>query len=410
VSELRRQDVGWSDRTGRLGRLARVAPFPSLLVATTFAVLGPGGSARPAGPTLALAVVTAGWAALLWSPARLCRRPFKVAYFAGLLILVTVLTVWSPWYAFVSWVVFPQALVLFSSRGALLGLVAGCVLPTVVQSSVHASGLPEPSYALLLSFVLPLLAASWVAGRENDRRRALMRQLSETQQELVDQARRAGIADERARITQELHDTLTQALAATVARLEAAQHTQDSTDRQRQLEQASTAARYGLTESRRSLGALRPADLDGQTLGDALLALEADASIYRPPAGGPSVRVDIAGAADPVPPEIEHALYRVAREAVTNAVRHARAETVHVSLSWLDDLVLLDVTDDGIGFRPEPAGQARAACDGSGLGLATMRQRIRQVGGELTIESAPGEGTVISAGVPLAPATSQESP
>lgn len=73
---------------------------------------------------------------------------------------MTGLTLWSPWYALAAGFAFPQAFVLFSSsRGVLAGLLAACVFPAVAQAVVSTSGLPEPSYPLLVSLVLPLLAA-----------------------------------------------------------------------------------------------------------------------------------------------------------------------------------------------------------------------------------------------------------
>lgn len=401
--------------------LVGLAPFAPLGVAAVLTVLGTADADRPTGPTIALTVVAAGWAGLLLCHRRWADRlGYRLGYFVGLLVVMAVLTAWSPWYALASWVVFPQALLLFpSSRGALAGVAAACVISAGAPSLSPTTGWPEPTYPLLISLVLPLLAVGWVAGRENDQRRVLLRELAATQQELVDQAHRTGVAEERARITGDLHDTLAQALTATVARLEAAGHSTDEEDRRHQLERAAAAARDGLAESRRTLRATGsvgggvglpdgPGTRSERTIADALRSLET----LTTEAGstkhiGPSIRVEISGSGV-APARVEHALSRVASEAVANAVRHARATSVHVSLTWLDDLVLVDVTDDGVGFRSdgdptaEPAGWAADGHElGRGLGLELMRVRIREVGGELIVRSAPGEGTTISASVPL---------
>jgi signal transduction histidine kinase len=94
-------------------------------------------------------------------------------------------------------------------------------------------------------------------------------------------------------------------------------------------------------------------------------------------------------------------LFRVAQESLANAAKHAAAERVWVTLSYMGDVVVLDVRDDGSGFVPGP----RAARDGgSGFGLLAMEQRVARVAGEFTVESAPGDGTVVSASVPALPA------
>src|SRR5262249_59723911 len=95
----------------------------------------------------------------------------------------------------------------------------------------------------------------------------------------------------------------------------------------------------------------------------------------------------------PVPllTELEVALFRVAQEALANVSRHSSASRVDLTISYTDDLVLLDVRDDGVGFTPGEA---------DGFGLRSMGQRLRLAGGGLEVESAPGAGTALSASVP----------
>ena len=80
--------------------------------------------------------------------------------------------------------------------------------------------------------------------------------------------------------------------------------------------------------------------------------------------------------------------------------RHARASRVGLTVSYMDDVVLLDVRDDGVGFDPATAHRHDGHGDGRHVGLSAMGERLRQVGGELEIESAPGAGTAINARVP----------
>jgi signal transduction histidine kinase len=112
------------------------------------------------------------------------------------------------------------------------------------------------------------------------------------------------------------------------------------------------------------------------------------------------VHVDTTGDARPLLPELEIALFRVAQEALTNVGKHAGASTVWLTLTYMDDVVVLDVRDDGVGFDPAVR---RGPATGSGYGLTTMEQRVRGVSGTFAIESGPGEGTAVSATVPAIP-------
>ena len=114
-----------------------------------------------------------------------------------------------------------------------------------------------------------------------------------------------------------------------------------------------------------------------------------------------SIEVECTGTPQPLDREIESALLRIAQEALANVAQHAAARTVRLTLSYMDEIVALDVRDDGVGFHPEPIPSQQRA-DG-GFGILGMRQRAENVGGALTVESEPGLGTVVSATVPCSP-------
>jgi signal transduction histidine kinase len=103
----------------------------------------------------------------------------------------------------------------------------------------------------------------------------------------------------------------------------------------------------------------------------------------------------------PLLPELEVTLFRVAQEALANVGKHAGAGRVGLTLSYMDDVVVLDVRDDGRGFVPAAM---PGAVDGSGFGLVAMEQRVRRVAGTFSVESAPGEAAALSASVPAIPA------
>ncbi len=134
---------------------------------------------------------------------------------------------------------------------------------------------------------------------------------------------------------------------------------------------------------------------------------------------GVPVQVTITGTVCPMSPEAEAALLRTAQEALANIARHAAATRAGLTLSYMDDEVVLDVRDDGRGFDParapgtpaagrtgDPAMPARAG----GFGLVAMRQRIEGLSGTLHVESEPGLGTAISARVPAVPAGTPAEP
>ncbi|OZB81168.1 MAG: hypothetical protein B7X32_17575 [Microbacterium sp. 13-71-7] len=220
--------------------------------------------------------------------------------------------------------------------------------------------------------------------------------------ELAASQREAGATRERTRLARDLHDTIAQELSTIVmlARLDpaaasggvaadpAAPAAGGRPDRTAQIEQL---AQHSLTELRRIVAALAPADLDESALAGALArmldALRDETGV----SGTLQVDPDLPALSTPV----EVALLRVAQSALANVRRHAQAQTVQVALTSGGGSVRLRIEDDGVGFD-----QAVRPSDAS-YGLAAMRSRLREGGGELTIRSAPGAGTTIEASLPL---------
>jgi signal transduction histidine kinase len=203
------------------------------------------------------------------------------------------------------------------------------------------------------------------------------------------------VLDERARMAREIHDTIAQGLTGIVTQLEAAEQSRERPEeRDRHLENAKKLARESLAEARRSVEASMPAALESATLQEALTDVAREWSELN----GIPVEVAANGEAIPLHPEIEVALLRTAQEALANVARHASASRAWITLSFMGDVVTLDVRDDGVGFAvPEGEGAASAK---TGFGLSGMRQRVARVAGSLAIESEPGSGTAVSARVP----------
>ncbi|MGO1174130.1 MAG: sensor histidine kinase, partial [Actinomycetaceae bacterium] len=116
------------------------------------------------------------------------------------------------------------------------------------------------------------------------------------------------------------------------------------------------------------------------------------------------VTVDVTGEARALPSNVEQTLWRVAQQALANAVEHVAASRVALTLGYLGDTVTLDVVDDGVGLAPGVRERQRedvAPGSGRGNGLPGMTDRVRAVGGTLSLESTPGSGTAVAVAVPL---------
>jgi two-component system NarL family sensor kinase len=207
---------------------------------------------------------------------------------------------------------------------------------------------------------------------------------------------RAVAAEERNRLAREIHDTIAQELAALTMQLEVADSLAGARDNDARLGaavgRALGLARSALDEARRSVLDLREAPLEGRSLEEALESIAADARTANP--RGPVVDVVVdASSEDALPPAVELGLFRIAQQAVANAIKHARAAHVVIRLTRSAADVGLRVEDDGDGFDPPTVA-------GDRFGLVGMRERARLLGGALVVESAPGAGTALDVRVP----------
>src|ERR687894_52043 len=271
--------------------------------------------------------------------------------------------------------------------------------------------------AFLLPLVTPGSARVWllaVASRKRRLPRSTVRACLTVEAQvalalenlrLVEEARRAGrqagVLRERQRMAHEIHDTLAQGFTSIVMNLEAAEGVIPSNlDRaQHHLDQARLTARESLTEARRLVWALRPEALESASLPDALGHLARRWSDE----SGIWAGVTTTGTPCTLPPEVEAMLFRVAQESLNNARKHAvGASRVLLTLSYMGETVSLDVRDDGAGFDPvREFGMTRRDRDSGGFGLRGMRERVEGVGGALSVESAPGEGSTLTVELPV---------
>jgi signal transduction histidine kinase len=234
--------------------------------------------------------------------------------------------------------------------------------------------------------------------RQSRERHLLLQELEVTRHELAVAERQAGVIEERQRLAREIHDTLVQGFTSIVMQLEAAEGVLsfDSKMLQKHLDQARRTARENLIEARRLMWALQPQAFDHASLPEVLTHLTSSWSEEN----RVIANAIITGVTCSLRPEIEVTLLRAAQEALANAGKHAHASQVTVTLSYMEDEVVLDVQDNGRGFDTEQLSVCLAGEATSGFGLKALRERVAQLNGTLSIESAPGEGTTVAVALP----------
>ncbi|MFF0432727.1 sensor histidine kinase [Streptomyces sp. NPDC004327] len=324
--------------------------------------------------------------------------PRRIAWLGTVVAVWMVLVVLAPSFAWCAVPLFYTGLRTLPPRAAL-GLVTLLTAFVVIAQVQLSHGGFDPNLVIAPPAVAAIATAVFVhAERQAERQRALIEDLIRTRRELAATERREGTLAERQRLSMEIHDTLAQGLSSQQMLLQAADRTWDSdpVTARRHVRTAESIADRNLAEARRFVHDLAPADLaEGGGLEEALRGLAARET-------GPELRVrcHVDGTPDrPLPDRVQSALLRIAQGALANIREHAGATSAALTLTYLDDQVVLDVADDGRGFDPSRTSGADTGVRGHGL--PAMRVRAQQLGGTLTIESTPGEGTVLSAAIPL---------
>lgn len=356
--------------------------------------------------TIGVTIAAAVWTALTFSrygaPTRQRQRTLYV-YFAGFTVIAALMMLHTP--VFVIYVItgFLHASLL---RPWAVAITALAVTSLIVYSAMVYPGGGPVEWAIYLTIVVINTAAVSLGLYGGQRlqeiaseRRIALEQLEAARienewlhQQLVSQAREAGVQDERQRLAGEIHDTIAQGLTGVITQIEAANQTWDDEDAAHMhLANASSIARDSLADARRSVQALRPSPLEDQRLPEAIAGTSEKWSNLT------QVPVTVHTSGDPihVPTEIEVTMLRAAQEGLANVAKHANASRVDLTLTFLGDAVALDVRDDGVGFDP-----AAARRDES-YGLTAMRQRVDALDGGVELESSPGEGCVLHVWVPI---------
>jgi PAS domain S-box-containing protein len=217
-----------------------------------------------------------------------------------------------------------------------------------------------------------------------------------TDQRLIEEERRLLLAEseierERERIAADLHDGVMQTMYSVGLQLSSVvRRTPDLSEETRaNLQEAITSLDAAIRDIRRYVMDLRPADF----LGDLRESLESLLERFRV-GSRLDVTVNLSVTLPTIDEPVAAELLLLAREALSNVRRHAQASSVRVSLSLRDEQLVLEVTDDGVGFDSAAAGRTEQ------FGLRNMTTRAHLIGGDVTIESVPGQGTTVRVCVP----------
>jgi signal transduction histidine kinase len=335
-------------------------------------------------------VLCGGYGAIVWAGDRLGRwqLPLVATVIAAWMLLVSTV---PPYAAVYSWLAIPLACLLLRVLPVRAALVAVGIISVFLIVALYR----QPGDFDLL---LPPAAAIWAtvalyAGQQRDTaiRQHLLEQLRSTRGELAQHQHEAGVVAERARLAREIHDTLTQDLAGSRMLLQAADRDWDAapeTARQR-VRDVTEGLGQNVVQARRMIADLTPAELEEGGLTVALEELCRREQQY-----GPTVVLTTTGSARSMSQEAETALLRTAQGALANVRDHAGADRIEVVLDWQAEAVHLRISDNGAGVVPGKPSQDR------GFGLPALRERLRNLGGTLTLDSSPGRGTALTVSIP----------
>lgn len=387
---------------GRIGGLDRLLDAALVLLVVVSAVRYTSRHGMSAGALEVLGgavLLLASYAALARSVGR--RPPWRAQGWLLVAVMVwAVLAVMAPSF---TWCAVPlcfAALRVLPFTAACT--VVGLLVLTVVVAWARLSGEVDP-IAVVGPASVAVLAVGVFRALERDAaaRAALLEELREAEGDLAVTQHRAGTLAERARLSHEIHDSVAQRLSSINLLLQAAQQEWEAGPRaaRQHVIQAALTARDGLDELRRVVGGQAPAALDADDTGAALPEALEQACREVLLRDGAHAQLRVHGEPVRVDPQIATALLRTARGALANVAEHAHARTAVVTLTYQGTCVSLDVRDDGAGFNP--AASPGSGRPGRGNGLVGIRDRVARHGGQLVVESSPGEGTAVAASFPL---------
>jgi signal transduction histidine kinase len=368
------------------------------IAAFQLAIVGDPPAGRAVTAVIALSVLATAYLPVRGRPDQVA--PLLAHLYLCVAVVVVGITCWlNPGLAIMLFIVYPQVWVYAATVCEGVAFTVAVTLSAgagfVAAAGWSGRSAWEIAPSMLVSLLFSLLLGIWISRiiDQSHERAELIAQLENTRSELASAHHAQGVMAERERMAREIHDTLAQGFTSIVMQAQVAADTVDrdpAATRQR-LETIEQVARENLAEARALVAVFSPVGLDGATLPDAVARLAERLGAET----GLTVDLQVVGDYAGIGREQEVVVLRVAQEALTNVRRHASARQVTVRLVADDDGVRVEVGDDGVGFAPA-ADLARA-----GYGLAGMRGRVREAGGDLDVASAPGRGTRVTVRVPL---------
>lgn len=245
-----------------------------------------------------------------------------------------------------------------------------------------------------------MVVGSWSLGENVHTRRAYLAQLEERARRLEreqEETARHAVQDERTRIARELHDVVAHHVSAIAVQAGAAREIaeRDPLRARETLRVIQETSRLALAEMRAVINVLRSGDEVGAGSEPQPSLAQIDRLVAQSRAAGLVVRLQVEGAARPLPEALDLSAYRIVQEALTNCLKHAGPAVAHVLVCYVQDELELEVSDDGQGQS------LRAQSVHTGRGLIGMRERVALFGGDLTVGPAPGKGFRVWVRLPL---------
>ncbi|QYF72329.1 sensor histidine kinase [Cryobacterium sp. PAMC25264] len=233
-------------------------------------------------------------------------------------------------------------------------------------------------------------------AREAAERERLMSELLATRDRLALIDHESGVLAERARLAREIHDTVAQGLSSIQMLLHAAERADPERPGVEHIRLARETAASNLADTRRFISELTPPNLDEAGLGGTLRRLADTQWVPQ----GLAVTVRISDALT-LPMYLQTALLRIAQGAIANVIQHAQATSATITLAVENDEVRFTIADDGRGFDPSDSSSDQPGRRTDSFGLQATRERVDQLGGVLTVDSAPGRGSVVTVDLTL---------
>jgi signal transduction histidine kinase len=417
TEKVRKEAADQTDIWERLGWIWSAIFYFTLLLSLYLALGDPELSSEARAWVIGGTIFLALWHGLLILyisrvPAFRWQPIIPLIYLLVTLAVQYILVGFHPAFYFVLFSLYAHIFALLPLRLAIpLSLILSVLIGYSQSRGQSSLSLTNPLIWIYLALgVVGVIFSLWLTAiiNQSARRRELIAELQQAQAERAEAERNAGMLAERQRLAREIHDTLAQGFTSIVMHLEAAEQAlpNDPDTVQRHLDQSRRIARDSLEQARQVVNDLRPDLLQREPFPHAI------ERVVRRWSEESGIVVESITTGEPysLHPQVEVTLLRATQEALSNVRKHAQAKKAAVTLSYMDDMVVLDVQDDGIGLNGRKAEEERnrgaeEERQSSGFGLKAMRERVGMLNGSLLVESTPGEGTTLVVEIPTGQVT-----